>query len=268
MNATFITQQQFNDIESCVSYQADATHKVWIFDDALYPTLKIPRPTALHSHILEGEKQMADWNQRYYEASYKLINQVLTDALHFFDYLTPQLKALATVHPDGLSTTLAKISAPPGSKPAYAIGPITNCLQAYDHYVRMLAFAVLYTIGNRDHFNAMRNSFAQVLPRVIDFMSVHLQVAERMNLPADRLKTARDVLTDARGHYPFGMNGMANLMAQQSRIHTLARQVSQRFNGLVTLGNLRRFRADLEVIHLQAKQAQRYCGEILALRHP
>jgi hypothetical protein len=268
MSATFITQEQFDEIEDCVSFLADAPDRVKQFNAALFTLPDFLKPAPPLSDMLEGQRQMALWTVGYYEVSYRQLHQLLVDALYCFDYLIPQIQPPSTADPDGLAATLSRIPAPPGPPPASALRPITHCLQAYDYHVRMMGQGATYAVFNRALFNATRKSFGQVLPRLLDFMSAQLQIAERLNLPANRLKTARDMLTEAHRHYTFGMNGMANLMAQQSRISTLIGGINQHFNLLLDLGTLRRFRADLEVIQLQATQAQRYCAEILALRRP
>jgi hypothetical protein len=266
MNATFITQQQFDDIEGCVSFLADAQGKVNLFITAISPIPNSVKLAVPSSHIREAEADMGGWNAGYSDTGYRRLHQILVDALYFLDYLIPQIKAPSTPDPNGLSSTLARIPAPPGPPPASAMRPITNCLEAYDHHLRMMGMAGVCALFNRVILTATRNSFGEALPRVIDFMSMHLPLTERPNFPANQAKIARDVLTDARRHYTFGMNGMANLFVQQRRISTLILKIRRGFNLLLDLGTHRRLRADLKVIQLQATQAHRYCGEILALR--
>lgn len=267
MSATFITQEQLDDIDTCMSFISVGEREVRRFNTLLTLPPNLGATPVPLAQILDGQKQAALWRQRDYPGSYRSTHTILAEAVYFAHYLIPRLSALSSTNRTSPASIMSKIAPPPGPPPAFAFAPMTDCLQLFKYHMEWVIVAYGLAAYTQKNYDTMRENIARVLPRVIDFTSFHLHTAEAKRPPVVGLNAAREFSASARRHYTFGMSGMANLLGQQRRITTLLLDASQSFDGLEAFKSVVRFNAELAVIEVKLKQVQRYCSELLALRN-
>lgn len=266
MSGTFISQQQFDDIDACMLYIETLNSAVSGFNGAAEVGQKYGLTHPPTVEMREGETQARLWRLKTEPSFYRFIADHIDELAPFTEFLSAYIRGLSPVQRKGTVSSLSGLSFPPGLYPRSSAEPITDCLSLLQYHQKWVwAFSELFRIANSG-YDAIREAIYRVLPRVFDFMAVHLQIAASKNLSPKRLSAARDHADTVRAHYWAGMGATANFLTQHRRIGALVAQANRRFDQLENIATLSRLDTDMKLTMVELKQAQRLSREIVALR--
>jgi hypothetical protein len=265
MTGTFITQRQFDEIDACMAFIETTPGVVGEFTQAAeLGKLGVTPPP--YVEMREGASQARLWKLKTDPGFYRLMTGHLEEVGRFSQYLDSYVTALSAVEKRRSVSHLSSVAVPASLHPASGNEPITDCLELLQYHQEWVcAFSEICHVSTPGH-QKVREAIYQVLPRVFDFMSVHLQAANAQRPAPDHLNLARDRWHMTRGHYLSGMGAAANFMAQYQRINYLLGQANDSFADIENVATLSRLVAGMRLIMVELKQVQRLCSEMAALR--
>jgi len=267
VTGTFIDQTQFDALQACMSYIEGLEAAVRDFSNALdlssWNYGQTPPPW---DAIRAGETQAKWWSLKSGYGVLAHTHKILTEAAVFYTYLITTFRTNSRAERTSPVVTLEKLASPPGPQPMYATVPMSNCLQLlryHQQWVEVIS-AVFKTAD--PGYAAVRTGIYHTLPRVMTFMSIHLNAVTISKPPPVRLKAARQHDRDVRNHYLSGAGAVANYLVQYSRITTLLNQANQRVAQLESTSTLHRLNTDIRLILVEMNQALGMCKEFMDLR--
>lgn len=266
MTATFINQSQFDDIDRCMSFIETMKRTVGEFTHAaeLGPGYGVTQPPTVEMNA--GENQARLWKLKTEPGFYQFMGKNIEELVLLSQYLDPYISAMSPVEKRRPPSHLNDVSFPCALYPAWGTEPITDCFGLLQYHRKwLLGFSELFRTGVSGH-EANREAICNVLPRVFDFMSVHLQVANARQPKPVRLKSADNIWRSTRGHYFSGMGATANLLAQFQRTNYLLAQACESFADMENAATLARLAAGMRLMVAELKQVQQFSEELVALR--
>jgi len=264
MNATFITQRQFDDIDTCLSVMAQLSFSVNKFIMRLPWQLRRGALTAIPQTVHDGPPTRDLWVDHSASEDYLSVNKYLDSLLYMTGHVIAGVGALSSADMKSPVSKLPNL-VPPPKPPVFPTTPSADCLQILGVRKLGLLAALYKTRYTNANYGYVREGIYKVLPRVIDFTSQLLQTAETMPLYPGQREDLHFRAAVYPRYYSFGMTGMANLVAQQDRISTLLEKATRYVDPYRTDKSLARFRSDLEIAEVYLRQARHYGGEIAAL---
>ena len=265
MSATFITQQQFDEIDKCMLFVRDSSYRVNHFVLALPSQLRWGAWSAIPQIVQAGPRTRNQWIDHSDADNYLTINRHLDSLLFITDHIITGIGGLSPADRKSPVSKLSGLVAPP-KPPVFPWYPRATCLQLISWQTTGLRSAIYKARYTNANYRDVREGVYKILPRLIDFTSRLLQIAQTMPLNSYQ----REDLPYRAAAFPFfytvGMAGLANLIAQQDRISKLLEQASPYVDPPDNDKSLARFRSDLEIAGVYLRQARRYCREVAALR--
>jgi hypothetical protein len=267
VTGTFIDQAQFDALQACMSYIEGLEAAVRDFCNAIdlgsWNYGQTPPPW---DAIRVGETQAKSWSLKSGYGVFAHTHKVLTEAAVFYTYLITMLQTNSRAERASPVVVLEKLASPPGPQPMYATAPMSNCLQLLRYHQQWVeVIAAVFTTANPG-YAAVRTGIYETLPRVMTFMSTHLNAVTTGKPPPVRLNAARQHDRDVRNHYLSAAGAAANYLVQYSRITTLLNQANQRVAQLESTSTLHRLLTDIRFIQVEMNQALGMCKEFMDLR--
>jgi len=265
MTATFINQRQLDAIDACMGHIESLGNAVSGFCSAaeIYQGYGLTQPPRVAMNA--GATQARLWKLKTEPTFYRNVVEQIDELALLVNYLGSYIGNLSSPEKKGPITILSGI-APPYRRPKYSTEPVNDCLSLLKHHQQwMWAYSQMFEAASPGH-EAIRKTMYTVLPRVLDFMSVHLQAANAKRPAPAQLNLARDHWHITRGHYFSGMGATADFLTQYQRINYLLAQASESFAGIEKVATLSRLVAGMRLIMVELKQVQRLCSEIAGLR--
>jgi len=266
MTGTFITQRQFDDIDACMAFIETTPGIVGEFASAaeLGNKFGVTRPPT--TEMREGASQARFWKLKTDPGFYRLMTGHLKEVASFTQYIDSYIPTLSAVEKRGPVSRLSGLVVPAYLYPATGTEPIKNCLQLLQYHQRWVCvFSEISRVSTSGH-QEVRQGIYKVLPRVFDFMSVHLHHANAKCPKPPRIESARKLLHTTRYHYFAGMGATANFLTQHERINYLLAKASESFAGMEKVATLARLATGMKLIMVELDEVQRLGKEIVVLR--
>lgn len=265
MNATFITQSQFDAIDACMGHIESLGNALSGFSSAAEVHQRYGLTPPPWKEMNAGATEAKLWKLKTEPASYRNLVEQIDEVVLLASYLDSYIQKLSSPEKKGPVSNLSDV-APPYREPKHSTGPINDCLSLLRyHQTWVWAYSEMFKIASPG-YEAIRKTIYEVLPRALDFMSVHLQAANAKRPNPASLNLALDQLHATRCHYFSGMGATANFLAQYQRINYLLAKASESFARIENVTTLSRLSAAMNAMLVELKQVQRLCGEIAALR--
>ena len=264
MRATFITQEQFDDIDKCMSFMAQASPMITNYIMTLPWQLRASALDAIPHSVHDGPPTKTLWIDHSTSEDYLSVNRYLDKLLHITGHVISGVGDLSSADMKSSILKLSSLVAPP-KPPVFPSVPLASCLEILTAHRVGLRAALYKARYTNTHYGYLREGIYKVLPRLIDFTSRLLQIAETMPLYPAQREALHFRATAFRRFYTFGMVGMANLIAQQDRIATLLASATVYIDPPKKDKSLARFRSDVKVAEVYLKQARHYGEEVAAL---
>lgn len=267
MTGTFIDQAQFDALQACMSYMEGLEATVRDFNHAIeLGNWNYGQTLPPWDAIRAGETQAKLWSLKSGYGVFAHTHKVLTETTVFYTYLITMLQTNSQVERASPLVTLEKLASRPGPQPMYATVPMSNCLQLLRYHQQWVeVIAAVFTTADPG-YSAVRTGIYETLPRVMTFMSIHLNAVTTGQPPPVRLNAARQHDRDVRNHYSSAAGAAADYLVQYSRITTLLNQANQRVAQLESTSTLRRLNTDIRLILIDLDQAMGMCKEFMDLR--
>jgi hypothetical protein len=266
MNATFITQNQFNETNACMLFMESIDPTVSDFNQALELGLRGQLANPPYREMRAGQTQARLWKLKSGQGVYEHTHGILNEAANFADYLTGQIRALSSADKRLPVSHLVNITPPSGPRAMYDSGPAKNCRELLSYHQQWINVLAEFQKATDSDYAALRTGINASLSRVFDYMALHLQPAQIKKPQPARIQTARRHTDSTRKHHRFGMDSIANFLAQQQRIMTLVTGANRYMIQLDNAASVSRLGNDLKLAGLEIRQAQRFCAELAALR--
>jgi len=264
MTGTYVSQEQFDDINECMEYMKTPNLGTWQFTQLLG---LVPQWPAFipNAEIREGARQSSSWDIKSNAGYYLNVATLLAEVINFTDYVVTFAASLTPANNQRGVDVLEQMPPPPGLKPMYAPKPLTDCLQLLKHFQQIMWAKAQMGLLTATAYGNLRQGIYTTLPRVADFMSFYLQRAIMMGGHGPASDTARQFAQNVDRLYVFGMSGMANYLTQAQRIYDVIANTSDRFNALESTKSMRVVVNKMKLIKGDLTDAQRYCEEMAAL---
>lgn len=265
MTGTFITQRQFDDIDACMAFIETTPGVVGEFTrTAELGELGVTRPP--YSEMTAGASQAKLWKLKTDPGFYRLMTGHFEEIARFTEYLDSYIAELSSLEKRGSVSRLSSVAVPANLYPASGSEPITDCLELLQYHRKWVCvFSEIFRTGTSGH-EEVRGAIYKTLPRVFDFMSVHLQHANAKSPEPARIESARKLWQTTRCYYFSGMGATANFLTQYERINYLLAKASESFAGMEHVATLARLASGMKLIMVELGQVQRLGREIGALR--
>ena len=264
MSGTYLSQQDFNNVDACMDYMSKADEAAGEFTQVLgvYPRYPALTPMA---ELREAARQSKSWALKSNVDYYLNFAELLAELIHFADYLVGLTEASTAADIRRGAIVLEQAAAPPGPEPSYAAGALTNCLQVLRHYQMILNLQAELGRIATPGYEELRQGIYTTLPRLAQFMSFYLRDPAATGRNHAGLGRAGELAKDLDRVYALGMIGMANFLAQIQRIATLISEANHRLTGVENAGSMRKLATHMKLIKRQLLVAQGYCEEVAAL---
>ncbi|HXQ99953.1 MAG TPA: hypothetical protein VN798_06150 [Pseudomonas sp.] len=264
MSTTFISKQQLNDLDACMSWMESIETTLRHFNNETAPPgALIGTPSAA---MQAGKAQAQAWAKKSNPGVFSAIDKHIASMQSFARHLVSHFEPWVNTDQRPYLVHLSRLPLPPGPLPGGLSPSSTNCLELLRYYEDSLLLLSEIVKAWAPGYDALREGIYKSLPRVVDYMTVRLQPYNPQSKVFGPHTIARQRKRATREHYALGMTASANFHAQYRHITLMLGEANGHFGDLVQNPSAHLFSLDLQHVMIELSRVQQLCRELVTLR--